>query len=66
VQEIIEEHLPKDMAHASTPAASHLFEVNDNQVKLNLQQSNLFHQVTASYFFYARGQDRIYRLPSHF
>jgi hypothetical protein len=51
VQKIIEEHLPKDMAHASTPAASHLFEVNDKQVKLDLQQSNLLHQVTAKLLF---------------
>jgi Reverse transcriptase (RNA-dependent DNA polymerase) len=51
VQEIVEEHLPKDMAHASTPAASHLFEVNEQQTKLNLQQSNMFHQVTAKLLF---------------
>jgi hypothetical protein len=43
IEEILEE-LPDDMAvTAATPAACHLFEVDDNGVELDQQQSDFFH-----------------------
>ena len=36
---------------AATPAASHLFEVNENGIKLSIQQSDFFHHNVAKLFF---------------
>jgi Reverse transcriptase (RNA-dependent DNA polymerase) len=51
VDEIVEEFLPKSSLTANTPAASHLFDVNDKCKKLDVQEASVFHQVTAKLLF---------------
>ncbi len=51
VEEVVEEYLSGDQTPASTPAALHLFEVNENQEKLGPQEAAIFHQVTAKLLF---------------
>ncbi len=51
IEEILDEFLPPNTSVVSTPAAAHLFEVNEKQEKLDIKKSALFHQVTAKLLF---------------
>jgi len=54
IEEMLED-LPSDMdGEAVTPAANHLFEVNDNPEKLDESTSQTFHHLTAKLLFLAK------------
>ena len=51
IEEMLEE-LPEDMAGiAATPAANHLFQVNEEAEKLSAQQAEFFHHNVAKLLF---------------
>jgi len=60
--------------NAKTPAAIHLFNINDGANKLLEENSQLFHHIVAqllylcrhNYSTYVGDQDMIYKLPWHF
>ena len=46
---------------SSTPAPLHLFEVNEEAVKLSEKDAQFSTTMWQNYFFYARGQDPTYK-----
>jgi len=46
---------------ARTPAPLHLFEVNEEAVKLSEKDAQFFHHYVAKLLFYARGRDPTYK-----
>ena len=66
IEEMLEE-LPDDMAGTvATPAANHLFDVQENGTKLDKQQSDFFITTWQNYCFYVNGLGLTYKQLSHF
>jgi Reverse transcriptase (RNA-dependent DNA polymerase) len=51
IEEILEEHLPADSGIVNTPAATHLFNINEIATKLNANEAEKFRQITAKLLF---------------